>query len=76
MMIKLIVEKIIDDIEEEVFRRSEEQGVDKFDYPEFEIFIAPNPEVIFNNVVEDMTDELYNRLKKRNFFNDFHDIDI
>lgn len=75
-MIKLIVEKVIDDIEEEIYRRYEEQGADKFDYPKYEISIVPNPEVIFNNVVEDVTDELYDRLKKRNFFNDFHDIDI
>lgn len=75
-MIKLIVEKVIDDIEEEIYRRYEEQGADKIDYSKYEIVIVHSPERIFNNVVEDVTDELYDRLKKRNFFNDFHDIDI
>ena len=75
-MIKLIVEKVIDDIEEEIYRRYEEQGADEFDYSKYEVVIVPSPERIFNNVVEDVTDELYDRLKKRNFFNDFHDIDI
>lgn len=75
-MIKLIVEKVIDDIEEEIYRRYEEQGADKIDYSKYEIVIVDSPERIFHNVVEDVTDELYDRLKKRNFFNDFHDIDI
>lgn len=74
-MIELIVEKVIDDIEEEIFKRFEE-GLDVVISHKFELSILPKPEEIFNQVAEDIVDELYIRLVNRNFFNDFHDIDI
>ena len=71
--ISIIVEKIIDDIEEEIYKRCEEQGLEKAIFHGYEIDIMPDPEVTFNQVAEDVVDELYIRLVNRNFFNDFHD---
>ena len=71
--ISIIVEKIIDDIEEEVYNRCEEQVLEKAIFHGHEIDIMPDPEEVFNKVAEDMVDKLYIRLVNRNFFNDFYD---